>query len=155
MMIKFCHRSLKNRHKTVLWRSQFSSCIERHRLHLMTFLKKSSWTAWSITFWNHHRISSGPRSPTQGHFLWWKRHKHRHRFNCHVIHRCNGGWHVHWHIRWHGNDVESGYDVPATWMLMWTMMWHQASGSICAHLQMAQASLCWWEKAGPIVHLAR
>ena len=81
------------------------SCIERHRSHLVTFLKISSWIAWFMTFWNRHRMSPGAQSPTKPIFYDEnKRHKHynfRHKFNCHISLTFHVSSHVTVHVNLH------------------------------------------------------
>ena len=98
MTTNFRHRSLKTVIKQYLWQSQITSCIERHRSHLVTFLKIPSQIVWSMTFWNRHKMYSAPKA--QPKLIFYdenKRHKYynfHHKFNCHITQYPHGQWQV-------------------------------------------------------------
>ena len=78
----------KNVIKQYLWRSQNSSCIERHRLYLVMFSAKLSQITKAVMIYNRHKIVQA--HPSQPRPIIYDENKH-HGLNCHVTHK----WHSH------------------------------------------------------------
>ena len=122
MTVKFRHGSLKNHHKAVSMTISNSVMYWVSQITPHDIFKISSWIAWFMTFPNRHKMSLGPQSPTQTHFL-WRKLTSRIQLPHHTMSTCLVTWPMtwpltstkrmtwHWHGQWCGADMESYDDM--------------------------------------------
>ena len=144
MTTNFRHRSLKTVIKQYLWRSQITSCIERHRSHRSLKFRHRLFDPWHFEI--VIKCTRAPKAQPKPIFYDEnKHHKHynfHHKFNCHITIST-----------WAKTNLLGGTDMAIMWCR------HGAADMVddvsAAQLWMGpiQSRLLWWAKYFSAHHL--